>query len=63
MGTTIKWYPLDDVGNYFAEDNGVILACPMNRDGSRATDEEVCECDDQAEAGGFYESARVGREG
>ena len=47
----MKWVSVADSGHYLTRhENGKILACPITKDGSRATDEEIFECEDQKES-------------
>ena len=41
--TNTQWYPYEEYGSYFKLENGVLLQCPMNTDGTR--DESECEVD------------------
>jgi hypothetical protein len=35
MKTNKQWYPYEEYGGYFKLENGVLMSCPMNTDGSR----------------------------
>ena len=41
--TNTQWYAYEEYGSYFRLENGVLLQCPMNTDGTR--DESECEVD------------------
>jgi len=53
MSGTSKWKPYPQIGNYLRvvklEGKEWIEACPMLRDDSMSTEEEVCEVDDWAQ--------------
>lgn len=35
--TNIDWHKIEMLGSYFKFDNGILLQCPMNADGTRDT--------------------------
>jgi len=41
--TNSEWYPYKEYGSYFKLEDGVLLQCPMNGDGTR--DDTPCEVD------------------
>ena len=34
--TNSKWYPYETLGGFFKLENGVLMGCPMNTDGTRS---------------------------
>lgn len=58
----LTWYPLQRVGNYFSEESGRIVSCPMNGNGTRGYDDEVCDCDDQVGARTLFLEAKAAAE-
>lgn len=42
--TNKDWYPYKDFGGYFKLENGALMQCPMNADGT-PNDSEPCEVD------------------
>ena len=38
--TNKTWYAYPDLGSFYRLENGVLLVCPMNKDGSRSRGEE-----------------------
>ena len=43
LKTNKQWYPYSLDGSYYKLEDGVLMQCPMNRDGTR--DESECEVD------------------
>ena len=41
--TNSEWYPYEEHGSYYKLEDGVLMQCPMNKDGTR--DESECEVD------------------
>jgi hypothetical protein len=35
MKTNKHWYPYETLGGYFKLENGNLMGCPMNKDGTR----------------------------
>ena len=44
MKTNKQWYPYEEFGSYFKLEDGVLLQCPMNIDGTADAGTE-CEVD------------------
>jgi hypothetical protein len=57
--TNAQWYPYEDQGSYFRLKDGVLLFCPMLRDGSRGSDEEIGEVDWHRGVEGEEDRARL----